>query len=107
MRENELKNSKYYDRYDVYSRLYNKAKSNIKFKSLVDRIIHADNIMLAYRNIKGNKLLMKSDRFREELVLLKQMSAYEIIREVRSRLDCFSPNSVDTIRGVILYDGVK
>jgi len=49
------RNRKYYDRVDVYNKLFKKSEDGMKFKRLMDRVKHPDNIMLAYRNIKGNK----------------------------------------------------
>jgi len=94
MSENESKhekNRKYYDRVEIYEKLYNKSKDNVKFKRLLDRIKHPDNIMLAYRNIKGNKGSNTPSTDGVTISDIKKLSANDILREIHRRLDWYKP----------------
>lgn len=85
------KNRKYYDRVEIYEKLYNKSKDNVKFKRLVDRIKHPDNIMLAYRNIKGNNGSKTPSVDGLTIKDIKKLSSNDIVREIHKRLDWYKP----------------
>lgn len=85
------KNRKYYDRVDIYEKMYKKSKDNVKFKRLMDRVEHPDNIMLAYRNIKGNKGSNTPSADGVTIKDIKKLSANEMLREVHKRLDWYKP----------------
>jgi hypothetical protein len=50
-----LRNWEYYGMEDIFTDLYEQAKSGGTFNRLYDLIISKENILLAYRNIKSNK----------------------------------------------------
>lgn len=87
----QSRNRKYYDRIVIYERLYAKSKDNAKFKRLMDRIEHPDNIMLAYRNIKGNKGSNTSSVDGMTISDIKKLSTNEMLREIHRRLDWYKP----------------
>lgn len=49
---NDIKNLKYFNQDQLYFTLYNKSKSGNNFKKLFDRVIRAENILLALKNVK-------------------------------------------------------
>ena len=51
---NNLRYAEYYDMQETFDGLYAKAAKGGTFDSLMDLIFSKDNILLAYRNIKGN-----------------------------------------------------
>ena len=51
---NNLRNAEYYDMQETFDGLYAKAAKGEAFDSLMGLIFSKDNILLAYRNIKGN-----------------------------------------------------
>ena len=51
---NNLRYAEYYDMQETFDGLYAKAAKGETFDSLMDLIFSKDNILLAYRNIKGN-----------------------------------------------------
>ncbi len=52
---NKLRHNEYYGIQPVLDNLYQKATKGNSFKNLMSIIISDENILLAYRNIKGNK----------------------------------------------------
>lgn len=91
------KNRKYYDRVNIYEKLYSKSEDNVKFKRLMDRVKHPDNIMLAYRNIKGNKGSNTASIDGVTMADLKQLSTNDIIREIHKRLDWYKPDTIKRV----------
>ena len=51
---NNLRYAEYYDMQETFDGLFSKAKNGEVFDNLMDLIFSRDNILLAYRNIKGN-----------------------------------------------------
>ena len=51
---NNLRYAEYYDMQETFDGLFAKASQGEVFDNLVDLIFSRDNILLAYRNIKGN-----------------------------------------------------
>jgi len=51
---NNLRYAEYYDMQETFDGLFAKAKAGKMFDNLTDLIFSRDNILLAYRNIKGN-----------------------------------------------------
>ena len=55
-KKQRLRNNEYYDIQQEFDDLYNKSKNGRKFKDLMTLICDERNILLAYRNIKKNKV---------------------------------------------------
>lgn len=91
------KNRKYYDRVEFYEKLYRKSEDGVKFKRLMDRIRHPDNIMLAYRSIKGNKGSSIPSVDGTTIEDVKKLSTNELIREVHKRLDWYKPDITNRV----------
>ena len=49
-----LRHAEYYQMQDTFDDLYVRSKAGEKFTNLMDAILSPNNILLAYRNIKGN-----------------------------------------------------
>lgn len=49
-----LRHAEYYQMQDTFDDLYARSKAGEKFTNLMDVILSPNNILLAYRNIKGN-----------------------------------------------------
>ncbi len=49
-----LRHAEYYDMQDTYDKLYADSLEGKTFNKLMDQILSRENILLAYRNIKGN-----------------------------------------------------
>lgn len=54
LKKQQLRNSEYYNFQEIQDILYRKSKEKYVFKDLISKIIKKENILLAYRNIKGN-----------------------------------------------------
>ena len=50
----DLRHNEYYETQKIFDDLYARSTKNEVFEDLMDLIISEDNILLAYRNIKGN-----------------------------------------------------
>ena len=55
LKRQQLRNNEYYDVQAVFDQLYKNAGNNAKFTNIMQIIMSAENIKLAYRNIKNNK----------------------------------------------------
>lgn len=84
----------YSDLSERYQLLYEKSKMGCKFKHLIDRIVNADNIVMAYRSIKNNSGSRTAGLDGFTINDLKIMSSRQIIDEVRQRLANYSPADV-------------
>lgn len=51
----DLRHAEYYQMQDVFDDLYFRSQNGDTFTDLMDKILSKENILLAYRNIKGNK----------------------------------------------------
>lgn len=85
---------------DLLSRnkkLYQKSKDGCKFKKLMDRIQHPDNIMMAFRLLKNNKGSETPSLDGKTIKDLKKLSCAEIIAEVHKRLEYYNPEVVKRV----------
>ncbi|MCL6663433.1 group II intron reverse transcriptase/maturase [Paenibacillus amylolyticus] len=85
-------NRKYYDRVEFYERMFKKSEDGAKFKRLMDRIKHPDNIMLAYRSIKSNSGANTASVDKMTMRDIKKLSTNEVIREIHRRLEWYEPD---------------
>lgn len=51
----DLRHAEYYQMQDVFDELYAKSQNGNTFTDLMKPVLSRENILLAYRNIKGNK----------------------------------------------------
>lgn len=53
----DLRHAEYYQMQDVFDELYAKSQNGDTFTDLMKLVLSRENILLAYRNIKGNNRL--------------------------------------------------
>ena len=56
IKRKNLRHNEYYNMQEVFDNLYKKSKQGNKLNKIYEIIISRENILLAYRNIKSNKL---------------------------------------------------
>ena len=78
----------------VYDELYHQSKNGNNFYKLIETIGSAQNIRLAYRNIKTNKGSKTPGTDGLTIEDIKNINDETLIREVRVRLDDYKPHSV-------------
>lgn len=78
----------------VYDELYHQSKNGNNFYKLIETIGSAQNIRLAYRNIKTNKGSKTPGTDGLTIEDIKNINDETLIREVRLRLDDYKPQSV-------------
>ena len=54
VKKSKLRNAEYYSMQDTFDMLYEQSQNGSNFKNLMSMISSAENIKLAYRNIKKN-----------------------------------------------------
>lgn len=78
-----IRHNEYYDMQKIFDELYEKAKKNETFDSLMSIILSDKNILLAYRNIKTNRGSTTPGTDKISIRDLKKLSSEEIIKNVR------------------------
>jgi group II intron reverse transcriptase/maturase len=89
-----LRNNEYYDFQGVQDSLYRESKNNKKFKNLIELITDERNILLAYRNIKGNKGSKTHGTNPNNIVTIAESKPELLIEYVRKRLKNYKPEPV-------------
>ena len=81
---------------DIFDDLYDKSKNkpNYKFYKLMDLIIKPENIELAYRSIKRNTGSKTKGTDSVTIKDLEKFTIDEIVKEVQSRLENYTPSKV-------------
>lgn len=82
---NDIKNLKYFNQDQLYFTLYNKSKSGNNFKKLFDRVIRAENILLALKNVKRYCVR----HFTEEYDFYTNLSLVDLKQILLIRLDVY------------------
>ena len=101
----KLHNNEYYGQQSILDELYERSLNGAKFNKLYGKIVEANNILLAYRNIKANA---GSKTEGTDGVTIKDISAMtneQVIAMVRGRLKNYAPQSVRRVE--ILKDNGK
>ena len=78
-----LRNTEYYGLQKIYDDLYANSKENFEFKNLIDVIFSENNILLAYRNLKGNKGSLTPGTDNKNINDISKFTPEEIIDKVR------------------------
>ena len=89
-----LRNNEYYDLQNVFDELYEKSSKNYKFKNLMQLITSADNILLAYRNIKSNKGSTTKGTDGLDITHYKDLAEDKFVKEIQNKLSNYFPKSV-------------
>lgn len=94
IKKQRLRNNEYYDIQEVYDELYSKSLNGHKFKNLVEIITGAENIRLAYRNIKRNDGSKTAGTNKRTILDIAKDNDQMIIDYVRNRLKNYQPHTV-------------
>lgn len=78
----------------VYDNLYDKSKKGYKFKKLMNLISCRENIVLAYRNIKGNKGSKTVGTDKLNINFIKDMEVDIMVKRIQQKLKNYNPKSV-------------
>lgn len=89
-----LRNNKYYNMQDTFDRIYRESCNNHKFVDLMDYITNESNILLAYRNIKNNKVSKTVGTDNKNIEHLKNLRKDEFIELIQNKLANYIPKSV-------------
>lgn len=91
---NNLRYAEYYDMQETFDGLFAKAKTGEVFDSLVDLIFSRDNILLAYRNIKGNGGSVTPGTDGLTIRAIEKCSPELLVQKVRNITKNYSPRAV-------------
>lgn len=90
----QLRNNEYYDMQEVFDQLYANAGNNAKFTHLMQIVMSAENIKLAYRNIKKNKGSNTRGTDGKTIKDYESMNEEEMIAYFQSKMMNYNPKSV-------------
>ncbi|WP_100651506.1 group II intron reverse transcriptase/maturase [Bacillus cereus] len=93
-KDKKLRHNEYYGIQPVLDDLYQKATKKHSFKNLMSIIISDDNILLAFRNIKGNKGSTTSACDNVNIKDIERMEQDYFLKEVRKRFKNYQPQKV-------------
>ena len=91
---NNLRYAEYYDMQETFDGLFAKAKTGEVFDNLVDLIFSRDNILLAYRNIKGNGGSVTPGTDGLTIRAIEKCSPELLVQKVRNITKNYSPRAV-------------
>lgn len=91
---NNLRYAEYYDMQETFDGLYAKAAKGETFDSLMDLIFSKDNILLAYRNIKGNGGSVTPGTDGLTIRAIEKCSPETLVQKVRNITKNYSPRAV-------------
>jgi len=89
-----LRYAEYYDMQGIYDKLYSESKQNKIFDSLMEIVLSRDNILLAYRNIKGNKGSHTPGTDGITIDDIAQIPSDKVVDKVRRILEEYKPRAV-------------
>lgn len=90
----KLRHNEYYGIQPVLDNLYQKATKGNSFKNLMSIIISDENILLAYRNIKGNKGSRTAACDNVNIKNIEGMEQSYFLNEVKRRFQNYQPQKV-------------
>jgi len=91
---NNLRYAEYYDMQDTFDSLFAKAAEGGTFDRLMDSIFSRDNILLAYRNIKGNNGSVTPGTDRLTIQDVEKFTPDGLVTKVRNIVRNYSPRAV-------------
>ena len=91
---NNLRNAEYYDLQGTFDGLYAKAQSGEMFDNLTDLIFSRDNILLAYRNIKGNTGSVTPGTDKLTIRAIEKYTPEALVQKVHNITKNYSPRAV-------------
>ncbi|MGE7875439.1 hypothetical protein [Bacillus paramycoides] len=93
-KDKKLRHNEYYGIQPVLDDLYQNATKGNSFKNLMPIITSDDNILLAYRNIKGNKGSKTSACDNVNIKDIERMEQSYFLNEVKRRFQNYQPQKV-------------
>lgn len=94
LKRQQLRNNEYYDVQAIFDQLYENAGNNAKFTNLMQIIMSAENIKLAYRNIKNNKGSTTKGTDGKTIRDYERMNEEDFIYYFQSKMMNYNPKSV-------------
>lgn len=91
---NNLRYAEYYDMQETFDNLFERASKGELFDDLMDLILSRDNILLAYRNIKGNGGSVTPGTDRLTIRDVEKYTPEELVRKVRNIIRNYNPRAV-------------
>ena len=91
---NNLRHAEYYDMQETFDGLYAKALQGGTFDNLMDLIFSRDNILLAYRNIKGNGGSVTPGTDGLTIRAVEKCTPEALVQKVRNITKNYSPRAV-------------
>ncbi|WP_103652545.1 group II intron reverse transcriptase/maturase [Bacillus thuringiensis] len=93
-KDKKLRHNEYYGIQPVLDNLYQKATEGKSFKNLMHIITSDDNILLAYRNIKGNKGSKTAACDNVNIKDIERMEQSYFLNEIKQRFQNYQPQKV-------------
>lgn len=94
LKDKKLRHNEYYGIQNVLDDLYQKATKGNSFKKLMPTITSDENILLAFRNIKGNKGSKTSACDNINIKDIERMEQSYFLNEVKRRFQNYQPQKV-------------
>ena len=94
LKRKQLRNNEYYDMQEIYDQLYENARDNANFTHLIKLVMSAENIKLAYRNIKINNGSNTKGTDGKTIKDYESMNEEEMILYFQAKMRNYNPNSV-------------
>ena len=91
---NNLRYAEYYGMQETFDGLFSKAKNGDIFDNLLDLIFSRDNILLAYRNIKGNGGSVTPGTDGLTIRAVEKCTPEALVQKVRNITKNYSPRAV-------------
>lgn len=79
---------------DTFDLLYQQSKDGKGFSNLMDLIMSKENILLAFRNIKGNKGSRTAGANKHNIAILAQTKPNEYVRYMQNRFKNYIPHEI-------------
>lgn len=93
-KQRKLRYNEYYDMQSVFDEIYANSKNGKIFTQLMDIVCCADNIKLAYRNVKGNDGSMTSGTDGFNICDIENMDSEKYVEMVQRKLAWYQPKPV-------------
>lgn len=89
-----LRHAEYYEMQETYDELYAKSTEGVAFDRLMEMILRRENILLAYRNIKGNTGSVTPGTDGLTMRDIGKLTPDEMVKKVRTILRNYTPRAV-------------
>lgn len=97
LKNNSLRYNEYYDVQKMYDELYDQSKGGNNFSNLMTKILHRENILVAYRKIKTNNGSLTAGHNKHTIKNLEKLTPDELVLKVRKRLANYHPHKVERV----------